>query len=107
MTEIETTITAAPKKTARKADPLGRILSDVRAEVKELGEFSAEPTPEHRRPHHLGRFHAWAQQYAEEGTADSMLLTRAFVAASTGTRLALIELAAVAVAQVEKLDGGK
>jgi hypothetical protein len=97
----------APKKTARKADPLARIVSDVRAAVKELGEFSALATPAHRTQHHLGRSAAWSQQHEAEGTFDSLLLTHAFKAASTGDREALVQLAAVALAQVENLDGGK
>ena len=110
MTEIiETTSTETetPKKTARKAEPFARILGDVRSAVKELGEFSAEATPEHRRLHHLGRSSAWTQQYAHEGTGDSLLLARAFYAASTGEHQALVDLAAVALAQAENLAGGK
>lgn len=110
MTDIIETTTAeteTPKKTARKADPLARILGDIRAAVKELGEFSAEATPEHRKAHHAGRSSAWTQQYAHEGTGDSLLLARAFHAASTGEHQALVDLAAVALAQAEKLVGAK
>jgi hypothetical protein len=103
---IETT-TAAPKKATRKADPLGRIIGDVRAAVKELGEFSALTTPEHRTQHHLGRSVAWSRQHDAEGTFDSLLLTHAFKAAASGDREALVQLAAVALGQVENLDGAK
>ncbi|MCX5236261.1 hypothetical protein OG824_13730 [Streptomyces prunicolor] len=106
MTDTETTI-EAPKKTTRKADPFARVVSDVRAAVKELGEFSALATPQHRTHHHLGRSAAWSQQHETEGTFDSLLLTHAFKAASTGDREPLLQLAAVALAQVENLDGDK
>ncbi|MFJ3775201.1 hypothetical protein ACIPX0_26245 [Streptomyces sp. NPDC090075] len=98
----------APKKTPRKADPLARIVGEVKAAVKEAGAFSADSTPAHRAAHHLGRSAAWAKQHEEEGSFDSLLLAHTFDAASDpANRPALVRLAAVALAQVEKLDGGK
>ena len=107
MTDTVNTTADAPKKPARKADPFARIVADVRAAVKHLGEFSALATPAHRTQHHLGRSAAWSQQHDAEGTFDSLLLTHAFKAASTGDRDTLVQLAAVALAQAENLDGAK
>ncbi|UFD97978.1 hypothetical protein PQC18_gp40 [Streptomyces phage Pablito] len=101
----------APRKPATpKPDPVARSLSDVQAAMKGLGEYSSTTGPDHRKRHHDGRAAAWAQQYAHEGTFDSLLLSNAFEAVACydhEQRHALVQLAAIALAQVEKLDASK
>lgn len=95
------------RRAPRKADPMPRSLADVQAAMKGLGEYSSLTGPEHRKRHHDGRAAAWAQQYAHEGTFDSLLLSNAFEAVACydhEQRHALVQLAAVALRRVEQID---
>ncbi|MCD2462481.1 hypothetical protein MBT42_02795 [Streptomyces sp. MBT42] len=113
-TETETVETTEDKPTtrkkapARKPDPLGRILNDVRAAAKSLGEYSTLPAPEHRVRHHDGRATAWNRQYAHEGTIDSLVLSLTFEALSSlnpaEERYSLTQLAAVVLGRIEQID---
>ncbi|MFF8845476.1 hypothetical protein ACF08N_22580 [Streptomyces sp. NPDC015127] len=110
MTDTETTETkpTTKKAPARKADPMARILNDVRAQVKALGEYSTEPAPEHRIRHHDGRAAAWNRQYAHEGTIDALVLALTFEALAAlnpaEERYALTQLAAVVFSRIEQID---
>ncbi|MFB8350969.1 hypothetical protein [Streptomyces niveus] len=120
MTDIETTETAAgeteakpkrraPRKAATdKPDPMAALLAEMREAFSHLGPLPSQGTPEHRRKHHDGRAAAWGQQYAHEGTSDSLLLSLAFEASATyeaEARYALLQLAGAALALAGKLDG--
>lgn len=114
-TEAEVVETKPKRRTPRKAatpkpDPMARIFNDVQVAVKGLGEYSSSPSPEHRRRHHDGRATAWAQQYSHEGSFDSLLLSHTFEAVACydhEQRYALVQLAAIALNQVEMLDAAK
>ncbi|WP_432078654.1 hypothetical protein [Streptomyces sp. YPW6] len=100
--------TTTPKKTTRKPDPMTRVLNEVRAAVKNLGEYPANPGTDDRRRQHDGRAAAWGKEYGRQGTFEALLLSYAFeslAAYEHEQREALVQLAAIALAQVEKLDG--
>ncbi|WAB08744.1 hypothetical protein SEA_ANDRIS_40 [Streptomyces phage Andris] len=104
----ETTQTTKQKRAPRKPDAMTRILNDIRAQAKILGEYATNPVPEHRLAHHDGRAAAWGRQYAHEGTIDAMVLSYSFEAMSTRNpaeeRYALVQLAAVVMARIEQID---
>ncbi|MEU8133212.1 hypothetical protein [Streptodolium elevatio] len=108
MTEIETT----PKKAGRKPDPMTRILNDLKAAIKGLGEYESKSYGEARRHVHDGRAFAWAREYERTGTFDALLLAHTFGALCESDdrqrqRDVLLDVAAVAIAKIEKLDGGQ
>ncbi|WJN62896.1 hypothetical protein [Streptomyces phage phiScoe23] len=96
------------KAPARQPEPAHTVLTEaIERQVKELTEVPVTFTPTHRTAHHLNRSAAWQKQFRAEGAADSQILTAAFEAAGKGSREALEKLAAVALSQIERLDGGK
>ncbi|MFF3015795.1 hypothetical protein [Streptomyces sp. NPDC057939] len=101
--------TTTTKKATRKPDPMTHVFTDVRAAVKNLGEYTAKPGTDDRRRQHDGRASAWGKEYGRQGTFEALLLSYAFeslAAYEHEQRWALVQLAAIAVAQVEKLDSG-
>ncbi|QAY15945.1 hypothetical protein SEA_JANUS_41 [Streptomyces phage Janus] len=100
--------TTRKKAPARKPDPMARILNDIRAAAKSLGEYATNPAPEHRVRHHDGRASAWGRQYAHEGTIDALVLSLTFEALSSlnpaEERYSLTQLAAVVLARIEQID---
>ncbi|MEV5330886.1 hypothetical protein [Streptomyces werraensis] len=106
----ETNETPAPKKAARKPDPITQLLNEVKAEIKELGEFEVAEINDSLRRGHDRRATAWAKEYGKSGRYDACILSAAFEALSCyqhERRHALLQLAAVAVAAAEKLEAGK
>lgn len=102
--------TVTPKKAGRKPDPMTRIVNDLKTTMRSLGEYEAKGYGESRRRLHEGRASAWAREHEQTGTFDALLLSLAFrLLASTeeDRRNALLLVAAVSVAEVEKLDGGR
>ncbi|MGW1040066.1 hypothetical protein [Streptomyces sp. NPDC002547] len=108
MAEVETTkAEQAPKKGGRKPDPMTRLLNDLKGAIKELGEYTTTDTYDFRRRLHDGRAAAWAKEYGKTGAFDALLLSHTFEALACyrhEQRHALLQLAAVAVAEAEKLD---
>lgn len=103
-----TETTEKPKRAPRKADPLGKLLGDLRAEMSKAGGFT--PTPAYRRHPHDGRAAAWGREYEKTGSLDALILSLAFEAgASTEAELryALLQLAANAMNVIKTLDGVK
>ncbi|KPC89324.1 hypothetical protein ADL35_02495 [Streptomyces sp. NRRL WC-3753] len=96
------------KRAPRKADPLAKLLGELRAEMGKAGGFT--PTPAYRRPPHDGRSAAWGREYEKSGSLDALILSLAFEAgASTEAELryALLQLAANALNVIKTLDGVK
>ncbi|WJN62584.1 hypothetical protein [Streptomyces phage phiScoe1] len=111
MAEVEKTATEqAPKKGARKPDPMTQLVNDVKAAIKNLGEYETTPVNDSRRSGHDRRAAAWAKEYGKAGTQDSLILSHAFEALACyehEQRHALVQLAAVALDQAAKLDGAE
>ncbi|AXQ65239.1 hypothetical protein KGG90_gp44 [Streptomyces phage Thestral] len=107
----ETTEKAAPKKTTRKPDPVTQLLNEVRAELKNVGDWDVKPIAAGRSEQYDRRASAWGRHYAEHGTLDGLILSLGFEALAAlnpaERRYSLVQLAAAALAAVEKLDGVK
>ncbi|MFF4054588.1 hypothetical protein ACFYZ0_02190 [Streptomyces sp. NPDC001708] len=104
----ETTETEqAPKKGGRKPDPMTQLLNELKAAVKELGDYEvADIEPSLRRGHDR-RAQAWAEAFGKSGRLDGLLLSRAFEALACfehERRHALIQLAAVALNEAARQD---
>lgn len=100
----------APKKAARKPDPMTQLLNEVRAELKQVGEWTTTDAYAFRRRQHDSRAAAWGREYAKTGAFDAMLLSLAFEALACypqEQRHSLVQLAAAALAAAEKLETGK
>ncbi|MFF4510568.1 hypothetical protein [Streptomyces mirabilis] len=109
MAETETVDTdQAPKKGARKPDPMTRAITDMKQAAKHLGEYDVKATPKGRINLHDQRAAAWGREYSEKGTFDALLLSLAFEALGSyeqEQRYALLQLSAVALNQAVALDG--
>ena len=105
------TETQAPKKTSRKPDPMTRAITDMKAAAKHLGDFTVKPVPKYRTAVHDRRSAAWGREYADSGTFDALVLSLAFEALAglnpAERRYSLLQLSAVALDEVVKLDGGE
>jgi hypothetical protein len=101
----------AAKKGGRKPDPMARIVNDVKASIKSLGDYEAKEYPVTRNRYYDERSAVWARQYGREGTLDALVLSYAHeVLASLNDaerRHALLQLAAVAINEVSRLDGAE
>ncbi|WP_329289596.1 hypothetical protein [Streptomyces pseudovenezuelae] len=100
----------APKKPARKPDPIAQLLNEVRAELKQVGEWATTDAYAFRRRQHDSRAAAWGKEYAKTGALDAMLLSLTFEALACypqEQRYSLVQLAAAVLAAAEKLGTGK
>ncbi|QAX95493.1 hypothetical protein SEA_BARTHOLOMEWSD_43 [Streptomyces phage BartholomewSD] len=111
MADETTEKTPAPKKTTRKPDPVTQLLNEVKAELKHIGDWDVKPIAAGRAEQYDRRASAWGRHYAQHGTLDGLILSLGFEALASlnpaERRYSLVQLAAAALAAVEKLDGGK
>jgi hypothetical protein len=101
--------TPAPKKATRKPDPITQLLNEVRAELKQVGEWKTDAHDSRRRQHDT-RAAAWGREYAKTGALDALLLSLTFEALACypqEQRYSLVQLAAAALSAAEKLEAGK
>ncbi|MGM9381140.1 hypothetical protein [Streptomyces antibioticus] len=107
----ETTEKAAPKKSTRKPDPVTQLLNEVKAELKNVDDWDVKPIAPGRAEQYDRRASAWGRHYAQHGTLDGLLLSLGFEALAAlnpaERRYSLVQLAAAALAAVDKLDGSK
>ncbi|MCS0601075.1 hypothetical protein NX794_07500 [Streptomyces sp. LP11] len=101
--------TEKPKRAPRKADPLAKLLTELR---DEMGAAAATFTaiPAYRRLPHDGRASAWDREYARTGALDALILSLAFEVGARPAaelRYALLQLAANAMTAINTLDGAK
>lgn len=85
-----------------------RIVNDVRAEMKSVEEWTALPLDDARRRHYDGRAAAWGREYGRTNKFDALLLSLGFEALACypkEERYALVQLAAVILGRIEKIDG--
>jgi hypothetical protein len=105
---VADTVTEQPKKTTRKADPLTRILADIKAEAKKVTEWDVSPVPQGRALVHDGRAAAWGQQYAKDSTFDALVLSLTFEALASlneaESRYSLTQLVAVVLDRIAQID---
>ncbi|MEU5403691.1 hypothetical protein ABZ348_30870 [Streptomyces sp. NPDC005963] len=107
MTDTET-VTPKPKRVPRKpADPLIKIVDEVlRAGIAKMG--ATTPVPAFRSRLNEGRASAWSREHVKTGALDALLLSLTFeVGAALNpveTRHSLIQLAAAALAEVQRID---
>jgi hypothetical protein len=108
---VADTATQTPKKTSRKPDPMTRAITDMKAAAKHLGDFQVQPVPKDRAALHDRRSAAWGREYADSGTFDALVLSLAFEALAglnpAERRYSLLQLSAVALDEVVKLDGAE
>ncbi|MEU9795089.1 hypothetical protein AB0E27_31640 [Streptomyces sparsogenes] len=101
----------APKKGGRKPDPMTKIVADMKAVGKDLGDYTTTDAYAFRRKQHDTRAAAWGREYAKTGAFDAMLLSLTFEALAglnpAERRYALLQLSAAALNEVMKLDGGE
>ncbi|WP_432006281.1 hypothetical protein [Streptomyces parvus] len=111
----EKTETTAPKPTAKKAparkpDPMARIIADMKEAGKALGGFGTKDHDEAKRRAYDQLAASWGRDHAITGEYASGLLSLSFEAVACyrrEKRYALLQLAAVALAEVERLDGAE
>ncbi|MEU8621444.1 hypothetical protein [Streptomyces sp. NPDC048623] len=98
--------TTKPKRAPRKVDPLVRVVEqEVRPEIPNYAAKTS--TPKKRMTAHEGRAAAWGGEFEKTGSLDSLLLSLTFeVGAATGLaiRPALVQLAAAALGEIERID---
>ncbi|MFH8414330.1 hypothetical protein [Streptomyces collinus] len=103
--------TPAPKKAARKPDPMTQLLNDLKAEIKNLGEVSVKMHADSRAPQYDRRASAWGRHYGQHGTLDGLILSLAFEVLAglnpAERRYSLVQLAAAALVAAEKLEPSK
>jgi hypothetical protein len=108
---VAETETQEPKKTSRKPDPMTRAITDMKAAAKHLGDFAVQPVPKNRTAVHDRRSAAWGREYADSGTFDALVLSLAFEALAglnpSERRYSLLQLSAVVLDEVVKLDGAQ
>lgn len=110
MTEETTETTPAPKKAARKPDPITQLLNEVRTELKQIEKWDVADVPAGKARHYDTRAAAWGRAYAKDSGLDSLLLSLTFEVLACypqERRYSLVQLAAAALAAAEKLEAGK
>ncbi|WP_406192279.1 hypothetical protein OH733_05565 [Streptomyces griseus] len=110
MADDKTTTQAPAKKATRKPDPMTRIIADMKEARKALGAFGTKDHDESKRRSYDQLAASWGRDHAITGEYASGLLSLTFEAAACykqEKRYALLQLAAAALAEVERLDGAE
>ncbi|WP_031513743.1 hypothetical protein [Streptomyces sp. NRRL F-5123] len=109
--ETETVETEqAPKKGGRRPDPMTQLIADVKAAIKNLGEYEVTEINDQLRQGHDRRAAAWSNEYRKSGRLDGLILGYAFEVLSSyehERRHALVQLAAVALNEAARPDGAR